>query len=205
MVDFSVAILAGGQSSRMGTDKSFVEVQGMPIIEHLIRRVSRLDRRETFLVTNNPDAYMHLGLRMVQDVLSGKGSLGGIYTALYHSETTYTLVLACDMPFVSRPLLRYMIELCKPATHDVIVPRVEGRPQGLHAIYSKTCLGPILARLETNQNRVISFYDEVDVRYIDEPEYRRFDPDRLSFSNVNTPEDLQQARDLANGHSEEHE
>src|SRR5690348_11953504 len=100
----TVAIMAGGKSSRMGTDKSFVVLVGKPLIEHVIARVSNLGQDETILITNKPDAYAHLGLSMYGDVIPDKGSLGGIYSAIHHSRSDYTLTVACDTPFVSPEL-----------------------------------------------------------------------------------------------------
>lgn len=194
MNGFTVAIIAGGKSSRMGTDKSFVEIGGKPVIEHLIQRVTNLGQAETLLITNRPDEYAHLNLPMVGDVLPDKGSLGGIYTAIYYSQNPYTLTLACDMPFVSADLLKYMLSLRDG--FDVVVPRVDQYPQGLHAVYGKTCLDPIRQRLDADRLKVMGFYESVHVRYIDEPEYQPFDPKGLSFFNVNTPEELEQARQL---------
>lgn len=194
MSGFTVAIIAGGKSSRMGTDKSFVEIGGKPVIEHLIQRVTNLGQAETLLITNRPDEYAHLNLPMVGDVLPDKGSLGGIYTAIYYSQNPYTLTLACDMPFVSADLLKYMLSLRDG--FDVVVPRVDQYPQGLHAVYGKACLDPIRQRLDADRLKVRGFYEAVHVRYIDEPEYQPFDPKGLSFFNINTPEELEQARQL---------
>lgn len=194
MSGFTVAIIAGGKSSRMGTDKSFVEIGGKPVIEHLIQRVTNLGQAETLLITNRPDEYAHLNLPMVGDVLPDKGSLGGIYTAIYYSQNPYTLTLACDMPFVSADLLKYMLSLRDG--FDVVVPRVDQYPQGLHAVYGKACLDPIRQRLDADRLKVMGFYEAVHVRYIDEPEYQPFDPKGLSFFNINTPEELEQARQL---------
>lgn len=194
MSGFTVAIIAGGKSSRMGTDKSFVEIGGKPVIEHLIQRVTDIGQAETLLITNRPDEYAHLNLPMVGDVLPDKGSLGGIYTAIYYSQNPYTLTLACDMPFVSADLLKYMLSLRDG--FDVVVPRVDQYPQGLHAVYGKACLDPIRQRLDADRLKVMGFYEAVHVRYIDEPEYQPFDPKGLSFFNINTPEELEQARQL---------
>jgi molybdenum cofactor guanylyltransferase len=196
MAWLTVAIIAGGKSSRMGTDKSFVPILGMPLIERLLTRVSDLGQDETILITNRPSEYAYLGLPTFGDVLPGKGSLGGIYTALTHSRQFYTLALACDMPFVNPALLRHMITLCQGDQFDVIVPRVEGYPEGLHAVYSKACLQPIRERLDADQLKVIGFYERVRVRYLDEADYQRFDPKGLSFYNVNTPEELAEAQRL---------
>jgi molybdopterin-guanine dinucleotide biosynthesis protein A len=189
--DLTVALIAGGKSSRMGTDKSFVELAGKPLIEHLMARVDGLAK--TILITNSPDDYAHLGLPMFGDVIPEKGSLGGIYSAIHHSQSEWTLALACDMPFVSAELLRYMISL-RDDSLDVIVPRVEKYPQGLHALYRRTCLEPIRAKIEADRLKVIGFYGDVRVRYLDESEYEKYDPSGKTFFNVNTPEDLQEAR-----------
>ena len=192
-MNFSVAIIAGGQSSRMGRDKSFVDLAGKPVIEHVLERVEDLGQTETILISNRMAAYSHLGLPMFSDVLPNKGSLGGIYTAIYRSQQPHTLVVACDMPLLNTGLLHYMVSLADQET-DVIVPTVEGYPQGLHAIYSKACLDPIRQRLEADRLKVIGFYGDVQVRYIDEAEYQPIDPRGLSFFNVNTPQDLEEAR-----------
>lgn len=197
MSRLTAAIMAGGKSSRMGTDKSFVQIMGQPIIEQLRARLADLGQAETILVTNRPADYAYLGLPLFTDVLPDKGSLGGIYTALHYSSQPYTLVVACDMPFVSPPLLRHMIRLCQSDQFDIIVPRVGGYPEGLHAIYSHNCLQPIRERLDRDELRVISFYQQMRVRYLDETECRPYDPHGLSFFNVNTPAELAEAQRLA--------
>jgi molybdopterin-guanine dinucleotide biosynthesis protein A len=203
MSPFTVAILAGGKSSRMGTDKSFVPLLGRPMIEHVMERVAVLGQDETILVVNRPDDYANLGLPMFSDVIPDKGSLGGIYTAIHSSRNDSTLVLACDMPLINPSLLRYMIALCSEdgGPYDVIVPRVEGHPQGLHAIYGRSCLDPIRECINADRLKVIGFYDRVRVRYLDQPEYARFDPQGLSFQNINTPDELRAAKQLIEGDS----
>jgi molybdopterin-guanine dinucleotide biosynthesis protein A len=199
MNTFTVAISAGGKSSRMGTDKSFVPLLGKPMIEHVLERVSQLGQAETILITNKPELYAYLNLPMFSDVLPEKGSLGGIYTAIHHSKSDDTLCVACDMPFLNPKLLRYMLDLRDEsgAPYNVIVPRVEGYPEGMHALYSKACLEPIRARLDADRLKIIGFYDDVRVRYIDEAEYQTIDPKRLSFQNINTPDELREAQQRA--------
>ncbi len=96
------------------------------------------------------------------------------------------------------PLLRYLIGLAAGDTFDVIVPRVDGYPEGLHAVYSKACLTPMREQLDAGQFKVVGFYDRVRVRTVDEAEYESFDPRHLSFYNVNTPQELAEAQRLAN-------
>jgi molybdopterin-guanine dinucleotide biosynthesis protein A len=190
----SVAILAGGKSSRMGTDKAFVRVLGRPLIEDILAQVEGLGQ-ETLIVTNRPDDYRYLGVPLFTDVLPDKGALGGLYTALHSSSQPHTLCVACDMPFVVRPLLDYLLALAPQG--DVVMPRLNGEAEPFRAVYSRACLGPMRAALDAGRLRVISFFPEVRVRFVDEAEIDRFDPRHLSFFNVNTPEDLEQARRLA--------
>jgi molybdopterin-guanine dinucleotide biosynthesis protein A len=199
MPNFTVAIIAGGKSSRMGTDKSFVSLLGKPMIEHVLASISDLGQDETILITNRPGDYAHLCLPMFADVIPDQGALGGIYTALYYSQTADVLTLACDMPFLNPDLLRYIIGLGGEygSPYDVIVPRVDNHPQGLHALYNKSCLPSIRAKIDTHRLKVISFYDDVRVRYLEPAEWSRLDPRGRSFHNVNTPEELQTAQQIA--------
>jgi molybdopterin-guanine dinucleotide biosynthesis protein A len=192
--NLTVAVLAGGKSSRMGTDKSFVRVLGRPLVEDVLAQVAGIVA-ETLIVTNRPEDYRYLGLPLFTDVLPDKGALGGIYTALHSSSQPHTLCVACDMPFVVRPLLDYLISLIPEG--DAIIPRLNGEAEPFRAIYSQACLAPIRAALDAGKMRVISFFPDMHVRFVDEPEIDRFDPQHLSFFNVNTPEDLERARRLA--------
>lgn len=197
MTDVTVAILAGGQSSRMGTDKAFVTIAGRTVIEHMLDRLSHLPGvAETILIANRPADYAHLKLPIFSDLIPGKGALGGIYTAIACSQSRDTLVLACDMPLVNPDLLALMIAQQARGPFDVVVPRVDGYPQGLHALYGKKCLAPIKEDLETDRLKVIGFYKDVHVCYLDEDDYALDDPGGRSFINVNTPDDLARVREL---------
>jgi len=193
--DVTLAIIAGGQSRRMGRDKAFVDLAGKPLIEHVIERSADLGQAETILITNKPAQYARLGLPMYRDLLPEKGSLGGIYTALAQASSPDVLVLACDMPFVNTDLLRYLVDQIR-ADIDIIVPRVDGYPQGLHAIYKTTCIEPIAEQLAADQLKIIRFYDQMRVRYLDESDYAASDPLGRSFANLNTPEELAEAERL---------
>jgi molybdopterin-guanine dinucleotide biosynthesis protein A len=191
----SAAILAGGQSTRMGIDKAFVEVGGMPVIVRIIERLRGLGS-ETVIIANSPQEYIHLGLPVHVDLIPGKGPLGGLYTALSVTQGDHTLVVSCDQPFLNRSLLDFLLSLREG--YDVVVPlNRENYPQSMHAVYSKACLKPIRSRLEINQLKVIGFFPDVRVREVVGAEIDRFDPQRWSFINVNTPEDLIEAQRLA--------
>ncbi|MEL6268372.1 MAG: molybdenum cofactor guanylyltransferase [Chloroflexota bacterium] len=197
MVAFSVAISAGGNSSRMGTDKAFVPLAGRPIMRHVMACIADVGQTETFIVTNRPEDYSLFGLPMFGDVIPDKGALGGVHAAVHHSKTDYALVVACDMPFLEPDLMRYMVRLADETGADVIAPTVDDYPQGLHALYRKTCLPHIEARLAADRLKVIGFYPQVTVRTIAETEYAPYIPGGHPFFNVNTPEQLAEAQQIA--------
>ena len=189
----TVAVMAGGKSSRMGTDKSFVPLLGKPLIEHVLERVEGLGD-DVIVITNRPESYAYLDLPLFRDIHSGHGPLGGLHTALSHAGHPHVLVVACDMPWLSRPLLTYMLSL--RAAADVVAPRWQERPEPLHAIYSKSCLEPVEKKLKAGQLKLTSFYSLVVVRFLGPDEISRLDPGGRSFANVNTPGDLARASKL---------
>ena len=191
----SVAILAGGKSRRMGRDKGWLEVGGRPIIERVLERIRPLSD-DLLVSTNAPDTYRQLGLRLVPDIYPHKAALGGIYSVLQAAIYPHVLIVACDMPFLNSDLLRYLTS--QATTADVVIPLGEsGRPQTLHAVYSKGCLPAIKAQLLTDRLRLIDFFDDVSVHYIERDQVAQFDPNFYSFININTPADWHQAQVIA--------
>lgn len=186
----TAAIMAGGKSTRMGTDKAFVPLQGKPMIEHVLERVEGLGD-ETILIANEAEKYSFLNLPIFGDIYVNCGPLGGLHSALYHASFPHVLVVACDMPWLNPQLLAFMLSLRHTA--DAIVPRWSKFPEPLHAVYGSQCLGPIETNLQAKNLKLISFYAQVDVRYLDQTAISAFDPEGRSFSNVNTPEDLNSA------------
>jgi molybdopterin-guanine dinucleotide biosynthesis protein A len=184
----TVAILAGGKSRRMGTDKSFIMLEGKPLIQHVIERASTLNC-PIILIANDVERYSALGLPVYTDVIPNAGSLGGLYSALMHSTTANTLCLACDMPRISPPLLAHLATLT--AEHDAVVPRVDGVAQSLHAIYHRHCLPIMYENVITGRLKISPMFDELKTRFVEGGELRLFDPDGTSFVNVNTPAELE--------------
>ena len=183
-------ILAGGKSSRMGQNKALMSLGGKRLV-HRVVEVMRSVFDDLLMVTNTPDVYADLGIPMAPDVWPDKGSLGGVYSAIYRVATPYCLAVACDMPFLQAAGLRYLIT--QMANYDVVVPDVLGELQTLHAIYSKACLQPIERRLETNRLRIVGFFPDVRVRTVTASELEPYDPELLAFQNLNTPEEFQAA------------
>jgi molybdopterin-guanine dinucleotide biosynthesis protein A len=192
----TVAILAGGQSARMGTDKAFVHVLGRPLIEDILAQTAGRGA-ETILITNRPDDYAYLGVPLFGDLRPGTGALGGLFTAVSCAGQPHVLAVACDMPFAVPALLDHLIRLIPEG--DAVVPRLAGEAEPFRAVYSRACLPAMAAALDAGKRRVISFFDAVRVRWVDDAEVERYDPQRLSFYNVNTPDELAAARRLAAG------
>lgn len=187
----TIAIQAGGGSQRTGSDKALMPLAGKPLIEHLLSRVNDLGD-DILVTTNQPHDYAFLGVRLVSDPVPDLGALHGLHTALDAARGRSVLVLACDMPFVSRPLLEHLVSLASQA--DVVVPHHEVGYEPLHAIYEKqACLPAIEAALAAGENRLISFYPMVHVLPVAGNDLSRLDPRGLSFFNVNTLDDLAQA------------
>jgi molybdopterin-guanine dinucleotide biosynthesis protein A len=190
-------VLAGGESRRMGQNKALMPLDGERLVDRVVR-ILRASCSELLMVTNSPEVYADAGIRMVGDVWPGKGSLGGIYSALYHATTPYVLVVACDMPFLQATSLAYLIE--QIGDHDVVMPDVLGEQQPLHAIYAQTCLEPIRRRLEADRLKIVGFLPDVRVRTVTAAELQPFDPELLAFQNLNTPEEFEAAARHLRGH-----
>ena len=186
-------ILAGGKSLRLGRDKALEEIGGKSLIQRAIERVSALEN-EIMVVTSSSDQLPDLSVRRVVDVYPGKSALGGLYSGLRAATSFHSLVVACDMPFLNIALLRHLMEACPG--FDIVIPRVAGNLEPLHTVYSKNCLAPIEAMLDEGRLRIAAFFHEVRVRYVEEAEIEKFDPERLSFFNINSEADLERARAL---------
>lgn len=199
-MDISCIILAGGKSTRLGYDKILEKVGNTSLLEQVISRTESLSQG-IFIVTAKERTFTRLEnlpkVKIVTDIFPGQGSLGGIYTGLVKSNSFYNLVLAADMPFVNVSLLGYMMEVAEG--FDFTLPRVNGLFEPLHAIYTKNCIAPIESILNQGNKVIIELFNYVKVRYVEADEVDRFDPQHLSFFNINTKEDLEHARTIATG------
>ena len=180
-------ILSGGKNRRMGENKAFVTVDG----ERLIDRAVRLFRSvfdEVIIVTAQPADYLDQKAVIVTDILPDRGALGGIYTGLFWSRGEQAFFAACDMPFLNRAFLEYMIR--QAPGYDIVVPACADGPQPLHAVYSRRCLPVIRGLLDKQRLKITGFYPGHSLLTIPPEAVRSFDPDGRMFINVNTPEEL---------------
>ena len=183
-------ILAGGQGKRLGQDKVHLRLGDASLSERVVSRLRPLCEDIIVVVALKSDPGIP-GARPVQDIYPGCGALSGIHAGLKAASSEHSLVVACDMPFLNRDLLRYMIGQAEG--HDVVIPRIQTLTEPLHAVYSQNCVEPIEELLAQGGGRIISFFPQVRVRYIDQKEVDQFDPQHRSLFNVNTSDDWEYA------------
>jgi molybdopterin-guanine dinucleotide biosynthesis protein A len=193
----SGVILAGGASRRLERNKALERIGGQTLVERVIDSIVPLTT-EVLVVVGEPEqaTALHLppAVRAVSDRYPGRGSLGGIFTGVDAAAERWSLVVACDMPFLNRDLLRQLID--ETSNVDAVVPCLEGQPEPLHALYSKACLAPTEQMLQAGQLKIAPLFEAVRVRYVGEGAIDRIDPGHLSFFNINTEADVEEARRL---------
>ena len=196
----SCIILAGGKSLRLGHDKVIERLGNTTLLEKVISRIDSFSQEIVIVTAEKRDFEQLSGnpkVKTVTDILPGRGSLGGIYTGLVNSSFFHNLVIAADMPFLNRELIGYMIGTAEG--FDYVIPRMGKFYEPLHAIYSKNCISPIEDMINRDRRVIIELFDYVKVRYVDTEEIDRFDPEHLSFFNINTKQDLERARKIESG------
>ena len=197
-LDISCIILIGGKGSRLGQDKTHVVLGEKNLFQWVLDGISFV-KGEIIVVSSARESIPWLAdypeHKVAVDIHPGRGPLGGIFTGLTVSRSLYNLVIACDMPFLNQDLLTYMILLASGA--DLVIPRLGDMVEPLHAVYSKSCLAPIEQMVKQDNLSVNRLLGLVKVRYVEADEIDRFDPEHLSFFNVNTKADLETARELA--------
>jgi molybdenum cofactor guanylyltransferase len=190
IAEATAVILAGGKSSRMGTPKALLRFDNQPLIVHIARALNRLFD-EIVIVVAPGQELPSLSAKLVQDEVPYQGPVGGIYYGLKSAGGELSFVTSCDVPFLNASLIAYFMS--QIANHDVVVPYWEGRFQPLHAVYRRSVLPLVKEQLDRGELRPIYLFDKVRTRKIDEDEIRRFDPQGLSFLNMNTPADYEEA------------
>lgn len=193
----TVVVQAGGQSSRMGQDKGLIPFLGKPLIERVVQRVKPI-ADEMIITTNKPQEYAFLNLPLYPDLIPGRGALGGLYTALSAANNPLVAVIACDMPFINPSLLKAQLDLLIRTQADVVIPHTSEGMEPFHAIYSRAaCLPFIKNAVESGKWRADAWFSQVEVTLMHKEQIIEYDPQFLSFSNVNTLEELKAAEILA--------
>jgi molybdenum cofactor guanylyltransferase len=189
-------ILAGGKSTRLGRDKASEPLLGVPMLQRVINRFAGLvdeyvvvrARGQVLPRVDAPD------ITVAEDLYPETGPLGGMYTGLSAAKAERGIVVACDMPLLQPRLIEELLRLAPG--HDLVVPVSEEFPQPLCAVYSKACLEPTKSQLDAGNYKITGFFGNLKPLYLRPDEWRPFDPNGLSFNNLNREEDLRRAEEL---------
>ena len=188
-------VLAGGRSTRLGRNKALELVGGVPLVSLAISVLESVTSDLVVVVTDEAQAdtlpVPDRG-RTVQDLFPDSGALGGIFTGLTEAHANWAVVVACDMPFLSEPLLSHMANA--RTGFDIVIPVLDGWPEPTHALYSKKCLAPMEESIRAGRLKITGFFGSIAVKYVPQETVEEIDPGRWSFFNVNTQRNLEFAR-----------
>ena len=178
-------ILAGGQSRRMGTDKSQLRLQNQTFTDRIAQTLLEVTESITLVGSHQPNP----GYQSVADVYPGWGALGGLHAALAACRSEWAIVVACDLPLVTAELFTYLASL--RMNHDAVVPlQTDGRPQPLSALYRiEPCLKRATELIEAGRRRPLDLLELVNTRWVPFNELRNLDQAEEFFVNINTPDD----------------
>jgi molybdopterin-guanine dinucleotide biosynthesis protein A len=197
--DCTAIVLAGGLGRRMGGPKALLSFAGSPLLQCVLATTTQVAAR-TIVVTAAGlpvDLSIAPDVTTVTDLHPEQGPLMGLYTGLCASSTSQNIVVGCDMPFLSPTVLQYLGSLADG--HDAVVPVLAGKPQYLHAVYSKECIPAAERLLERGSLKLGLLTDQVRTRYVQPGEWEDIDPDGRSMMNLNSPEDLERAEAMCAG------
>ena len=202
----TAVILAGGGNRRFRALKSFINIEGMPIIARNLALLRELFC-EVFISTNFPEPYFYLGAPLIGDVLPSRGPMSGIYSALINAKGPGVFVVACDMPFLNKEVMSFILQQrmrhCRECgTCDATVPVFNHGPQPLLGVYSRSLLPHLENGIVHEKTSLVPFLRGVNTYFINEPDMRTIDPDGRSFININTVEDYEAVMHVLGRHHE---
>ncbi|HEY1660077.1 MAG TPA: molybdenum cofactor guanylyltransferase [Candidatus Sulfotelmatobacter sp.] len=185
--DLAAFILAGGKSSRMGTDKAFLEHGGRTLLSHALE-LARLLTPDVFVVGSREKFERYSPV--IEDVFPGQGPLAGIHAALRSSSADLNLMIAVDMPLLSPKFLRYLVDRARSSTATVTVPRAGGRWYPLCAVYRPAFA--VLAEdvLKLGRNKIDPLFAQTETLTIEDEELKKAEFVSSMFHNLNTPQEF---------------
>lgn len=180
-------ILAGGKSSRMGTDKGLMILRGKPIVQYVLEQL-KLTFKTVAIISNNPE-YEKFGVQVIPDRIQGVGPAGGILAALSHADTAYNFIVGCDMPFITTSAIELLLK--EVADTDIVLPIKNGRFDPLFGVYSKSCIPIWQDLIDKKMIKLQEMVSHFNVRKIDIGYNKQFNEKVLM--NINTINDLEKA------------
>ena len=192
IMEVTCAILAGGKSKRMGRDKALIPVGDRALLSRVYAVAEEVF--SDILVLSN--LHTHLDKvrgPIVKDVIPRQGPMIGIVSALLYARTPYVFVLACDMPFLRKEAIEYVLTAARG--EDIVIPKTEKGFEPLHALYNRSCISPLLSAIERGRMKIPDIFPLLSVKVVEGKEV--FASQGLSiFTNINTEEDLSRAQSL---------
>ncbi len=184
----SLIVLAGGLSRRMGQPKPHLLVNNKRLIDFSVKNLSDIFDEVLIVVKKgHPPVEPY---RCIEESFPEYAPIFGIYEGLKHSSTEVNMVIACDMPFINRDLVKFLLKEALEKEVDIVVPNIDGYFEPLMAVYKKSCIPAIEESIIRGIYKLTSFYESLRVLEISESKIREFDPELKSFLNINTKEDL---------------
>ncbi len=186
-------ILAGGSSSRMGRDKALLKIGGVTLLERTERLVKSATGSDA-VVVGGPQSVRELRVAWVADDFPKEGPLGAIVTALRVAHAPWSLVVACDLPYLTKNWLEFLVARAAASKSDAVIAESSVGLQPLCAAYHKNAESKLRAALANGTRKVMDGLKHLHIETIEPAEWKRFDSDGLLFKNMNTPGDYEEAR-----------
>lgn len=180
-------ILAGGKSSRMGTDKGLMLLDGKPLVQHVINQLAPISKN-IIIISKNID-YQIFGLEIIEDCIPGVGPAGGILTALEHTDTDLNAIVSCDTPFITTRAIEFIFE--NAGSHEITLPYHGGQLEPLMGVYAKKCLSKWRDLLANGQVKLQDLVAQFDLLKLNVDHHELFENN--IFMNLNTREEFEKA------------
>jgi molybdopterin-guanine dinucleotide biosynthesis protein A len=186
-VKFSLAILTGGKSKRFGANKCNYKIDGKMMIERVLDSIAYLFE-DVLFSGSDPRVELENG-KVIEDIHPNKGPVAGLESALMYAKNDYVFLVACDMPFISPEVIKFMMEMVEG--QNILCPQVDGKYQTTHAIYSKSILPLVKKELERDKSTLTHVVlTSTNVKILKEEFFSELQNYKMSFRNFNSPEEL---------------
>ncbi|SDQ55781.1 molybdenum cofactor guanylyltransferase [Virgibacillus subterraneus] len=190
-MNISGVVLSGGKSSRMGTNKSLLTLEGKPVIEHITNEL-QLVSHNVSVISNTPSSFDFLNLDLYGDRYLNSGPLAGLESAMYNINADIYIFAACDMPFVHKDVFNYLLQSL--GEFDAVVPIYKEKMHPLSGVYTSNILPEIQQQLAKNQLKVRELFNHINVNYVKNFKHISNQVVTRHFFNMNYPDQYKEAK-----------
>jgi molybdopterin-guanine dinucleotide biosynthesis protein A len=196
-------VLAGGGSTRFGRDKALVELEGAPMLLRMQALLGQVTSKLNVIAAQ--DRYSELGVAGIPDRWNGQGPLAGIITALLSSaehshDVHWNLIVGCDMPFLTREWLTYLVARAAASDSEVVAPQSAHGVEPLCACWRTAATGKLRSALDEGERKITEAMKRLRIEFVDEADWKRFDSAGRLFWNMNTEADYDEAKRISEAH-----